>query len=242
MSRLISLILIDDNRLSREGVAALVRGRQGFRLVAAGESSDQAIERIRESKPRVVLLNLQQEGDDSLILAGALHGKAPACGVIVMGLEPLEPDLVSFIRAGVAGFIMADASIGAVVSTIQSVARGIQVLPMELNRSLFRQLKRDGVGRRPRQRLDARRLTTQERAVAGLLVRAQCNEEMASELQSAIKRVPRHVHKVSSNLEVDRWLEVGTLSLRAGLIDESANSAAPIPVWPAEPWVLPPSI
>ena len=241
MSRLISLILIDDNRLSRDGVVALIRARQGFRVLAAGESSEQAIQRVRESRPRVVLLNLRQDGDDSLTLAGALRGKAPASGVIVMGLEPLQPDVVSLVRAGVAGFIMADASIDAVISTIQSVARGMQVLPVELNRSLFGQLKRDGVRRGPPRRLHVKRLTVPERDVAGLLVRGQSNEEIAAELQLAINRVSHHVHRVLSKLEVNSWLEVGALSERAAPADESAISATPVPVGSPEPWILTPS-
>jgi len=187
----------------------------------------------------VVLLNLSQDGSDSLTLAGALHGEAPASGVIVMGLRPLQRDVVSFVRAGVAGFIMADASIGAMVSTIQSVARGIRVLPMELNRSLFRQLKRDGVRRRLPLRLDVGRLSTPEREVAGLLVRGQSNAEIAAELQIPIKCVSHHVHTVLSSLEVDTGLEVGTVSQRTGLIHEPATPAAA--VWPAEAWALPPS-
>ena len=58
-----------------------------------------------------------------------------------MGMGPLQDDLMGFVRAGVSGFIMADASFDRFLNTIDSVAHGIPVLPVELTNSLFGQLK-----------------------------------------------------------------------------------------------------
>jgi DNA-binding NarL/FixJ family response regulator len=214
VSRLISLILIDDNRLSREGVVALIRTRPDFRLLVASKDSTQALARVLEFRPQVVLLNLRQAGDDSLTLAGMLHGEAPASRVIIMGLEPLQTDVASFVRAGVAGFIMADASIDAVLGTIQSAARGIQVLPPELTHSMFGQLKRDGVRRRPPRPLAFKRLTMREREIARLMVRGRSNKEIAAGLRIAIGTVKHYVHRVLSKLEVENRLDVATFSQR----------------------------
>ncbi len=150
MRKRISMVLIDDNPSARERVVALLRAQPEFHVRAAPPETDAALQRVRETKPDLVLLNLPREGDDSLRLAGALHGEVPDSRVIIMGMEPLQADVASFIRAGVSGFIMADASFDTSLSTIHSVAQGIQVLPLELTGSLFGQLKGHRVRGRPK--------------------------------------------------------------------------------------------
>jgi DNA-binding NarL/FixJ family response regulator len=137
VSRPISLVLIDDNRSSREGVVALIRKQPGFHILAASADIEESVRAVRDTRPDVVLLDLGQEDDDRLTLAGALHGEVPESQVIIMGLLPLQADLASFVRAGVSGFIMKDASFDRLLSTIHSVARNIRVLPTELTGSLF---------------------------------------------------------------------------------------------------------
>jgi DNA-binding NarL/FixJ family response regulator len=142
----ISMVLIDDRLSAREGVVARIRAQPGFHILAATAETEAALQKVRQTKPDLVLLNLRRESADSLALAGALHGKVPASHVIIMSMDPLHEDVASFVRAGVSGFIMADASLDKFLSTIHSVALGIQVLPKELTRSLFAQLNGYRVG------------------------------------------------------------------------------------------------
>ena len=166
VSQPISLVLIDDNRSSREGVVAIIREQPGFHVLAASTDIEGALRAVRETRPDVVLLDLGQEDVDRVTLAGALHGDVPESRVIIMGLEPAPVDVASLVRAGVSGFIMAGASFDRFLRTIHSVARGIQVLPPELTRPLFRQLKWHGVRERPKRTLGVKRRADRERRVA----------------------------------------------------------------------------
>ena len=222
MNKRISMVLIDDTSSARTGVVARIRAQAGFRVLAVLAETEAALEQVRETKPDIVLLNLRQEDDDSLTLAGALHGEAPESRVIIMGLVPLRQDVASFIRAGVSGFIMSGASFDEFLRTIHSVARGIQVLPLELTRPLFGQLKRYGVRGRPKKHLDIKRLTPREREVADLIVHGCNNQEIADRLQIALNTVKGHVHKVLAKLAVNSRLEVAALS-RVGV----ASALAP---------------
>jgi DNA-binding NarL/FixJ family response regulator len=151
MRKRISMVLLDDTPSAREGVVALLRAQPELHVSACPPDTAAALQMVQEAKPDLVLLNLPREGDDRLTLAGALHREAPDSRMIVMGLEPLQTDVAGFIRAGVSGFIMADASFDTFLSTIHSVVQGIQVLPFELTGSLFGQLKGPRVrGRRKR--------------------------------------------------------------------------------------------
>jgi DNA-binding NarL/FixJ family response regulator len=206
------MVLVDDNPLACEGVVALIRAQWGLRVLAASAGIAEALQRVRDTKPDLVLLNLAPGGDDSLALAGALHGEAPECRVIIMGLAPLQVDVASFIRAGVAGFIMAGASTDQFLGTIRSVAQGVQVLPMELTHSLFEQLNRQGARRLPNRVLGIKRLTGRQRDVADLVVRGLSNRQIGARLRIALNTVKSHVNKVLSKLAVNSRLEVVAFS------------------------------
>jgi DNA-binding NarL/FixJ family response regulator len=119
----------------------------------------ETLRQLRATRPDIVLLNLRHAGEDRLALAGALHRAAPKSRVIIMGLEASQNDVASFVRAGVSGFIMAGASFEQFLRTIRSVVQGIQALPSELTRSLFRQLRRHGVRGRAKRWPSIRRMS-----------------------------------------------------------------------------------
>jgi len=204
----ISVVLIDDNRASREGIVALIRRQPGFSVLTTSAVIEEALRTVRERRPQIVLLDLGGEDDDRLTLAGALHGESPESRVILLGLRPLHEDVESFILAGVAGFIMADATFDQFLDTVHTVARGVRVLPRQLTGPLFGQLARRRVQRLRWQAPGAAPLTAREREVAGLIVQGRCNREIAALMGIALHTVKSHVHKVLTKLAVNTRLEV----------------------------------
>jgi DNA-binding NarL/FixJ family response regulator len=212
------MLLLDDNPSAGDGVVALIRAQPGFQVLVASAEIEAAFRKVRQTRPDIVLLNLRRVGDDSLMAAGALHGEVPESRVIIMGMEPLHEDVTSFVRAGVAGFIMAGASFDTFLSTIHSVTQGSQVLPVELTRSLFDQLTGHGARRRPKRKEGAKRLTRPQRAVTDLIVLGLSNRAIAARLSIALGSVKRHVHNVLSKLAVNRRLEL------AAFLSHQSNS------------------
>lgn len=140
MAKRISIVLIEDNPSASEGVLARIGAEPGFHILTDSVGIEEALQKVRQARPDLVLLNLASKGGDFLGLAGALHGDVPGTRVVVMGLKSLHEDVAGFLRAGVSGFIMADASFEEFLGTIHSVSRGICVLPSRLTHSLFGQL------------------------------------------------------------------------------------------------------
>lgn len=227
VSRPISLVLVDDHPLAGDDVLARIRAEPGFQVLMASAKIEDLLQRVRETTPEVVLLNLPQDGGDSLTLAGALHGQVPESRVIIMGLEPLQTDVAGLIRAGVSGFIMASASFDQFLHAIHLVAEGVQVLPGELTHPLFRQLNRHGARGRPRRALDNRQLTDRERQVADLIVQGLSNREIVARLQIALHTVKNHVHKILSKLAVNNRLEVAAFSRNRIVANPASQLLAP---------------
>ena len=77
----IALVLIDDNRLLREGIAALIHAQPGFKVLTASADVDEALQKVREAKPDVVLLDFGLEDHDSLSLTATVRSQVPSARV-----------------------------------------------------------------------------------------------------------------------------------------------------------------
>jgi DNA-binding NarL/FixJ family response regulator len=208
----ISLVLIDDNRLLREGLTSLIREQPGFTILAASADIDEALRAVRTAEPSVVLLDFSLENDDSLRVTATVHKEVPAAKVIVMGLLPLQEDVADFVTAGASGFIMKDATFDEFIATIRAVAAGAQVLPTQLTGSLFSQIARIAVRRGKPRELESIGLTVRERQVVDLISDGMSNKEIAARLHIAIHTVKSHVHNVLEKLALHTRLEVAAFT------------------------------
>src|SRR5678815_44686 len=212
----ISLVLIDDNRLLREGIAAMIHTQPGFRVLAAAADVDEALQKMREAKPDVVLLDFGLADHDSLSLTATVHAEVPAARVIVMGLLPIQEDVANYVRAGASGFVMKDASFEDFFATIRAVAGGAEILPQALTNSLFSQIARNAAVVDEAKVLETVSLTNREREVIALLGEGLSNKEIAARLSIAIHTVKSHVHNVLEKLALRSRLEVAAFSHAAG--------------------------
>ena len=221
----ISVALIEDNRLVREGITALLNQLPDLKVVA-GQSSDEAA-LLRGANPHVVLLDLGLRNGDSLRLAEKVKKELPASKVIVMDLLPVHEDIVEFVNAGVSGFIMKDATLEDLVHTIRSVAKGAHVLPPQMTATLFSQIARDAVARGRPQALDSVRMTPREREVINLIAEGLSNKEIAGRLNLATHTVKSHVRNVMEKLTLHTRLQIAAYAHNDGRATPPGGSQVP---------------
>lgn len=214
---MISVVLIEDNRLLREGLEAMIRARQGFKILASSSDAEVALRTVREARPDVVLLDFGLEDSDSLTLTATVRTEAPEARVIVMGILPLQEDVANFVQAGACGFIMKDASLEEFFATIRAVADGGEVLPPALTNTLFSQIARGTLSGNSASLLESVRLTGRERQVVELLGEGLSNKEIAVRLQIAVHTVKSHVHNVLEKLALRSRLEVAAYTHARGM-------------------------
>lgn len=212
----ISIVLIEDNRMLREGLASLIREQPGFKILATSADIIEALRKVREAKPRIVLVDFGLQNHDSLRLTATVHTEVPEAKVIVMGLLPLHEDIADFVRAGASGFVMKEASLEEFFGTIRAVASGSVVLPSQLTGSLFSQIADRALRGGKSPILESVKLTQRERQVVELIGEGLSNKEIAARLHVAIHTVKSHVHNVLEKLALHTRLEVAAFTRRGG--------------------------
>ena len=212
-NRKITVAIIDDNRLVREALTAMLNRLPDVRVISL--EGDQTTV-VAAKKPQVLLLDVGLRDQDSLGLASALKVQYPESRIIVMDLLPVNEEIVEFVNAGVSGFVLKDASFDEFVATIRSVAAGEKVLPPRMTESLFSQIAKEAGSRGGAAVLEDVRMTRREREVIDLIGEGLSNKEIAQRLNIATHTVKSHVRNVMEKLALHTRLQIAAYSHRAG--------------------------
>ena len=203
---MITVAIIEDNRLVREGMTEMLNELPDVTVVLAATSVEH--EMLMKAMPRVVLLDVGLQDKNSLRLAEAVQKEMSEARVIVMDLLPVHEEIAEFVNAGVAGFILKDATFEDFVGTIRSVADGARVLPPRMTGTLFSQIARAAVDRGTEAALEAVRMTQREREVIALIAEGLGNKAIAQRLNIATDTVKSHVRNVMDKLALHSRLQI----------------------------------
>lgn len=212
MTKRISVVLLDDNVVARDAVADRIRQRPDFEVLVASTNATDAIKKMREAKADAVLLDAQLNDHNSLRLIVTLRDRHPDTRIIVTGVRPHQRDVASFVRAGVSGFIMKDASLDESLESIRVVTEGGHALPRRLVGSLFAQLATKTTNQNEPNGLRLPALTNRERQVLGLIRDGLGNKEIANRLHIAVDTVRSHVSNVLRKLRLRTRLQVAAFA------------------------------
>jgi DNA-binding NarL/FixJ family response regulator len=199
----IRVLLIEDNPLLRQGIAAMINEQADMKVVAASGGHDNSMLDARKVKAQVILVDLS-----GLEVVASLAKKTPDVRVIGMGLIPTQLDIVEFVQAGASGFIMKGAPVDEFLATIRSVALGGKVLPPPLTQSLFSHVVEHALKRGKRELKNAVRMTKREREIILLVGEGLSNKDIATRLNVATYTVKSHVHNILEKLALHSRLEI----------------------------------
>ncbi|MGA2624845.1 MAG: response regulator transcription factor [Bacteroidota bacterium] len=205
----IRLLLIEDNRLLRDGITAMLKEQPDIMVVAASGTGEAVMQKIQALKTDIVLLDLGLRSQNSLETVKSIKKKYSEVRIIVMDLVPAQADVLEFVTAGVSGFILKDASIADFLKTIRSVAGGDKILPSHLTESLFSQIVEHAVnGRGASKVIESVRMTKRERQVIELITDGLTNKEIAQALHLSTYTVKSHVHNILEKLAMHTRLQI----------------------------------
>lgn len=192
----LTILLIETNRLLRDGVAAVINEQPGLMVVKTLGSESDMLRHARRLKPDVVLIDLGLRNNRTLRAVVELIRELPRVKVIGMGLLPSQEDIVGFVQAGAAGFILKNATVDDVLRTICSVVRGEIVRPPSLTGSLLTYVADRAFQKTNGKMPPAVRMTKRERAIAISVAGGASNQEIAMELGLSAYAVRSHINNI----------------------------------------------
>lgn len=202
----ITVALIEDNRLVREGLTALLSRVPDIRVLPGEPGS--SLWTSEGLALDVILLDLGLDTGGSVGVAQAVVKEFPGTRVIVMDLLPSEEDMLEFVAVGVSGFVMKDAVLDELLMTIRAVAAGEDVLPRPLVNTLFAEIAKELHSSVGPSVSSAVRLTSREREVLDLIGDGMSNKAIGKSLHISTHTVKSHLRNIMEKLNLHSRLQL----------------------------------
>jgi DNA-binding NarL/FixJ family response regulator len=216
----IRVLLVDDHRLVRAGLAMLLERDGDLEVVGHAEDGESAVAQARRLRPDVVLMDIQMPRMDGLEATRRILAENAAAATRVVVLTTFETDeyVAEAIRAGASGFVLKDTEPAALREAVRVVAAGEALLSPSATRRLIAAFASYGSPAVDRARLAL--LTDRELEVVVLVARGRTNKEIADALHLSPATVKTHVSRAMMKLDSHDRAQLVVAAYETGLVSQ----------------------
>jgi len=196
----IRVMLVDDQTLVRQGVRSLLELDDGIEVVAEAADGVEAVERVPEVAPDVMLLDIRMPRKNGLEVLKELHQAEKLPPTIILTTFDEDDLVLDGIRTGARGYLLKDVSLEELVDAVRRVADGQTMVKPAVTERLLAGLGRSRLDFSSLDRPDP--LTERETEILRLMAGGYSNKEIANALSVAEGTVKNHVSSILSKLGV----------------------------------------
>ena len=208
----IRVLLVDDHSILRDGVRALLASHDDIEVVAETGDGREAIEKVQEASPDVVLMDIAMPVMDGLEATRRIRKSNLETKIIVLTQHDNKEYVVSCVKAGAVGYVPKRAVAAELVSAIRCVYRGDSYLYPSLASAVLK----DYLRRVDEEPFDG--LSNREREVLKLIAEGHTSQEIADILCASVKTIMGHRTRIMEKLDIHNRTELIKYAIRKGLI------------------------
>lgn len=215
MNEPIRVLIADDHRLFRAGLAALLRLESQITVVGEASNGDEAVDQTRRLRPDVVLMDISMGATGGLEATRRIAALDLDARVLVLTMHAEEEYLVPLVHAGASGYLTKTSADRELIEAIRTVARGQVYLPPKAATLLLKEYKNlpdDGDAQ------DLQKLSAREQEVLALTAEGFSSREIGEKLFISPKTVDTYRSRITSKLGLDHRSELVRFALRTGLL------------------------
>ncbi len=214
----IRILLVDDHKLFRRGLLALLRGEPEFEVVGEAGDGVEGIKQAAALAPDVVLLDLHMPGITGVDALAGMRELAPGARVLMLTVSEDGADLMAALRAGACGYLLKNIDGEYLVDSIRRAARGESVVCAELTGKLV-DVVRDTASPEAH---GLNVLSPRQRDIASHIASGCSNKEIARLLGVAESTVKIHVQHVMRKLKLSSRVQIAVLAAGGGALARQA--------------------
>jgi two-component system response regulator NreC len=216
MAETIRILLVDDHAMFRAGIKALIDAEDRLEVVGEASSGDEAVDRVRELKPDIVVMDLAMPSSNGLEATRRISALELNTSVLVLTVHAEEEYLVPVVEAGASGYLTKTSADTDLLEAIRVVARGQVFLPPKAATLLLKRYK-DAEGEESAGLND---LSTREQEVLALTAEGFSSREIGQKLFISPKTVDTYRSRIMDKLGLSHRSELVRFALKVGLLRE----------------------
>jgi two-component system, NarL family, response regulator LiaR len=210
----ITILLVDDHALVRNGVRAYLETQPGLKVVAEAGSGEEAVQLAAEHAPDVVLMDLVMPGMDGVEATRRVREVSPRSQVVVLTSFHEDINIFPAIKAGAISYLLKDIGPAELVEAIRAAERGEAILHPKVAARLMQELR----GNRSETINPYSNLSEREQEVLKLIAEGLSNAELAEKLVLSEKTIKSHVSNILNKLHLADRTQAAVFAWREGVV------------------------
>ena len=200
-SRPLTLLVVDDHEVVRQGLVAVLDRRPEFQVVAEAGTVAESIEMAQRFQPDLVVMDVRLPDGSGIEACREIRADFPATRVVMLTSYPDEEAVIAAIVAGASGYLLKQVRARDLVAALEAVGRGESLLDPAVTGKVLERMRRIATSDEPDE-LGA--LTQQERKILALVAEGKTNKEIAAEVFLSDKTVKNYVSSILAKLNLER--------------------------------------
>jgi two-component system NarL family response regulator len=207
------VLLVDDHDLFRAGLRTLLE-EQGVLVVGEAPDGSQALARVRELGPDVVLMDINMPVMNGVEATREIARATPLTRIVVLTISDSDGDVIDAILAGAVGYLLKDSSIDELLRGIDAAVAGDSLMSPAVAAKLVQRIRATSADRGvPRAELSERELD-----VLRLIANGKDNAAIAGALHISPKTVKNHISNILMKLGIENRIQAAVYAVRSGLV------------------------
>jgi NarL family two-component system response regulator LiaR len=214
MSDSITVLLVDDHSMVRQGVRAFLVTQPDITVVGEAGSGEEAVRLAEQHVPDVILMDLIMPEMDGVETTRRVKQVSPRSQVVVLTSYHDDEHIFPALKAGALSYVLKDLSAEELATAVRKAAAGEAVLHPRVAARVIKELQ----GRREDALNPFTELSERELEVLKLIARGMSNAEMAGKLVLSEKTIKGHVSNILSKLQLADRTQAAVYAWRQGIV------------------------
>jgi two-component system response regulator DevR len=197
----LTLLIVDDHEVVRQGLVALLGRRSEFHVVAEAGTVAEAVAAAHRFRPNLVVMDVRLPDGSGIEACREIRAEMPETRVVMLTSYPDEDAVLSAIIAGASGYLLKQVRARDLVAALESVGRGESLLDPAVTGRVLDRVRRIATSDQPD---ELAQLTAQEQKILLLVAEGKTNKEIASEVFLSDKTVKNYVSSILAKLNLER--------------------------------------
>ena len=217
----IRILLVDDHVLFRKGIATLLGARAEFTIVGEARDGIEAVEVAQQTKPDVILLDVNMPNRDGIETVGVLKEEMPEVQIVMLTVSDDDNDLFQAIKNGAQGYLLKNLEPQELYKMLEGIRQGESPVSGAMASKILHEF-RQSEQKKGKSSTEVDELTSREIEVLEQVVTGASNKEIAKTLHIAENTVKIHLRNILEKLHVQNRIQAAVHAVREGLVGDSA--------------------
>ena len=203
--RPVRILIVDDHPVVRAGLTSMLGTQVEFEVVGSASSGEEALAKLRQVDPDVLLLDLRMPGMGGAEMLLEIRRRSHHARAIILTSFETDEDIYRAVQAGAQGYLLKDTSLREMAEAIRTVHGGKKYFSRDIAARFAERMMRSN-------------LTAREIEILKMLSKGPTNKEIGRALGISENTVKNHVNSIIEKLEVSDRTEAATTAIQRGII------------------------